>query len=66
MEIERDVCRIQRDVVANERPDALAMPTRQRFETTPEEPVVHQEQVGAECNRAIDRGLAGIDRNGYV
>jgi len=64
MPIQGQVAAVQRQVVLQERSDASQMRARQRTHATPEEPMMHDEQVRVGVDRGQDGRLRGIDRHG--
>ena len=54
MEVERQMRRIDGDVVSEQSAYALKDPTAERLRAAPEQSVMHDEQIGAGRDRRID------------
>ena len=66
VEIERNVRAVEGDVVSDEAGDAPVGRPREGTEATPEEPVMHQQEVGPLLRRQLHGRFAQVDRSGQA
>jgi hypothetical protein len=63
--VEREVTAVERHVTCQERPDATEESTGERPEAVPEEPMVHDEQIGAAAHGLPYRRFGRIHRGNH-